>query len=96
MQCRRRTDPLLCPAGDILTGRILLCGDDALGAEAVVYRDVDNVVLLTQVDLQLSPVTEASEAIFLGAGVFVRRCLVLPPDPLLGKLLVTVATGEAV
>ena len=90
---RKSPDPLFCPSFDVLTGGALLRGDDSLGAEAVVYRDV---MLLTQVDLHLSAVAEHPEAFLLGAGVLVRRGLVLPPGLLIRKLLIAETTREGV
>ena len=87
-------DPILCPCCDVLTGGALLGGDNSLGAEAVVYRDVEDVVLLTQVDLQLSAIAKHLEAVLLGAGVLVRRSLMLLPGLLIGKLLITETTRE--
>ena len=93
---RKSPNPLFCPSFDVLTGGALLRGDDSLGAKAVVYRDVEDVMLLTQVDLQLSAVAEHPVAFLLGAGVLVRRGLVLPPGLLIRKLLIAVKTGEGV
>ena len=87
---------MFCPSFDVLTGGALLRGDDSLGAEVVVYRDVKDVMLLTQVDLQLSAVAEHSVTVLLGAGVLVRGGLMLLPGLLIGKLLITETTRECV
>ena len=55
-----------------------------------------DVVFLTEVDLQLSPVTEAAETLLHGAGVLVRGRLVLPPRPLIRELVLAEFAGESV
>ena len=53
-------------------------------------------MFLTEVDLQLSPVTEAAETLLHGAGVLVRGRLVLPPRPLIRELVLAEFAGESV